>query len=638
MKNQMLKASCFCPTHGRPELLEEAIESFLRQDYQGPKELVILNDCPDQILVFEHPEVVVVNVEQPILPLGKKFNETVKLCTGDILFPWDDDDIYLPWKLSYSIEQMKDGLFHTSDAWLDNGIDNLEPVNNLFQCNLAISRERWQAIGGYLEQDFGAIDRDLFRRLDARCVSQSIPRNRWFYIYRWEGSGSYHTSFMGSYRQGVSRKAHQYFAEQKESGQLQCGTVRLNPHWRKDWLALQDQAASQGGKDDSNSNLKQESSQRPVEFFIPLVKGIPLGKSMVLPSKGVKDLVMLDPMARLIWEGLVNKMSVIDIASVVADAYGIAFHDAFSDVRGIIYDWEKMELVEQARYLRWYQVHGRAIVIDCAEDKVNQLVGTALQQFSSPQLSHVDVVFRVCRQQGEYQLFQDRELVYQSYYPDSVAQRLIFDFIEVCYRDRDYIAVLHAAAVSCNGLQVLMPGKGGFGKTTLAAALMAKGCHCLADDIVPLLSSDGEVAPLSTSLCIKQGSLSLLEPFYPKIRQLPALYRNGQVVRYLPLKSPKDVVNPVCTIDYIIYPKRDSNTKPGLHPLTVEQAFERLVASQPWLDGQGYEEKVEQLVDWVSKTPAFEMTYHHLDQACDMVMGFLCQSNTPKIETVDTDL
>ena len=33
--------SCICPTYARPDLLEEAIQSFLLQDYPGPKELIV---------------------------------------------------------------------------------------------------------------------------------------------------------------------------------------------------------------------------------------------------------------------------------------------------------------------------------------------------------------------------------------------------------------------------------------------------------------------------------------------------------------------------------------------------------------------------------------------------------------------
>ena len=41
--------SCFCLTYGRPRLLEEAIHSFLQQDYAGPKEMIVLNDYADQV-------------------------------------------------------------------------------------------------------------------------------------------------------------------------------------------------------------------------------------------------------------------------------------------------------------------------------------------------------------------------------------------------------------------------------------------------------------------------------------------------------------------------------------------------------------------------------------------------------------
>ena len=56
--------SCMCLTYGRPHLLEEAIESFLRQDYQGQKELIVLNDLPQEELLFNHPEVHIINVSK----------------------------------------------------------------------------------------------------------------------------------------------------------------------------------------------------------------------------------------------------------------------------------------------------------------------------------------------------------------------------------------------------------------------------------------------------------------------------------------------------------------------------------------------------------------------------------------------
>jgi len=63
--------SCFCLTYGRPRMLEEAIHSFLQQDYAGPKEMIVLNDYADQTLDLDHPEVQVINVPRRCRTLGE---------------------------------------------------------------------------------------------------------------------------------------------------------------------------------------------------------------------------------------------------------------------------------------------------------------------------------------------------------------------------------------------------------------------------------------------------------------------------------------------------------------------------------------------------------------------------------------
>jgi len=52
-----LPISAKCITYGRVDFLEEALQSFLLQDYAGERELVIVNDYPLQTLHFDHPQV-----------------------------------------------------------------------------------------------------------------------------------------------------------------------------------------------------------------------------------------------------------------------------------------------------------------------------------------------------------------------------------------------------------------------------------------------------------------------------------------------------------------------------------------------------------------------------------------------------
>ena len=285
------KASCFCATYGRPHLLEEAIESFLRQDYEGPKELIILNDYAGHQLHFAHSEVKIINASKRIIPLGRKFNEVVSYSNGDIFFPWEDDDIYLPWRISYSIAHLKEGIFHTNRAWHDDGGPLLEPEANLFQCNLAVTREKWMEVGGYIDKDVSAIDNDLFRRLGARHSSQAISDNKIFYIYRWAGSGSYHGSAWGGFRQGISTSVEEFIRAKELSGEIPQGRIELEPHWSRDWLVTvanslekvkKDQADSRTNKQPNSLTTETNMSKKTTAMH-PCHPGFELEESLVIP-------------------------------------------------------------------------------------------------------------------------------------------------------------------------------------------------------------------------------------------------------------------------------------------------------------------------------------------------------------------
>ena len=70
--------SCKMITYGRVEFLEESLQSFLNQDYDGEKELVIVNDYPQQKLIFDHPEVRIINLDYTFETIGQKENFAVE--------------------------------------------------------------------------------------------------------------------------------------------------------------------------------------------------------------------------------------------------------------------------------------------------------------------------------------------------------------------------------------------------------------------------------------------------------------------------------------------------------------------------------------------------------------------------------
>ena len=230
------KVSCYCPTYGRTSSLEEAIYSFLNQDYDGEKELIILNDLEDQTLFFDHPEVKIINSKERIIPIGKKFNKCISHCSGEYIFVWDDDDIFFPWKISFSIKNINsNGIFHTNDGFFEEEAKKLSISQNIFHSNLCMHKKCWEKVGNYIELDTTSLDVYLFEKINKIYgrTSKKITEEEIFYIYRWSTLKTYHMSF---YQENVSLNTEQTI-KQKILNKLEpIGNIILKPHWKYDYL------------------------------------------------------------------------------------------------------------------------------------------------------------------------------------------------------------------------------------------------------------------------------------------------------------------------------------------------------------------------------------------------------------------
>jgi glycosyltransferase involved in cell wall biosynthesis len=238
--------SCICPTYARPDLLEESIHSFLIQDYSGPKELLILNDYPGQTLEFDHPEVQVINVPKRFRSLGEKMNAAAALCSHDVIFVWSDDDIYLPHRISLSVERLErtKGFFKASQAyfWNDGLISGLE--RNTFHGGSCWSRDLFTAIRGYPHTSVGvdaAMEAECLRERFESAYPTDLAPEQTYYIYRWAGTGSYHLSALGQPDGDGNANyvaAAAWVAEAEGRGQVTQGRITLRPRWRQDYAGL----------------------------------------------------------------------------------------------------------------------------------------------------------------------------------------------------------------------------------------------------------------------------------------------------------------------------------------------------------------------------------------------------------------
>lgn len=225
--------ACRTATFCRPESLNEAVESFLRQDYPGPKQMVILNDVPSMQYESRHPEVIIENAPARFPTLGDKMNHLISGIDADIVVNWPDDDIVLPNALSTIVKHMGDReVFAGRGYWyMESGVIK-EYVFRHCAGVLAYRREVWDRVGGYASIDNGE-DQNFhskLKRLKSFQVTDLEPAESYF-IYRWRTGYGHLSGF------GADPEAYRKFGEQSMN-RVEPGDYLLTPVWEEDYTRL----------------------------------------------------------------------------------------------------------------------------------------------------------------------------------------------------------------------------------------------------------------------------------------------------------------------------------------------------------------------------------------------------------------
>lgn len=239
--------SCICPTYNRaPDylwLLEEAVESFRQQEYpEDRRELLILNDAPGQTLSCDAPGVRVINMPGRIGSLGEKYNHMIALASGELICPWEDDDISLPNRIRISVERIGEAPYWNPKGYFflryQNGnagsMSTDHPIGVSHNASI-FRRDAWGRVNGYPHVS-GAQDGEMDRRLSELegSISKPSPKADWGYVYRW-GVQPIHLS---------GRAPHDEFYRQIGEQDVAHGKFAVVPQWRDNYAALCNEAVA----------------------------------------------------------------------------------------------------------------------------------------------------------------------------------------------------------------------------------------------------------------------------------------------------------------------------------------------------------------------------------------------------------
>lgn len=226
-----MKLSAICVCYGTVDRLQESIACYLAQDFDGEKELVVLNTFPGQKLRGDFPDVKIVNLDERPPSLGDARNLAIREhSTGTHIVTWDSDDLFAKSHLSTFATAFKGGdwvwlgrQWHCANFKIEGESPGSCPV-------FAYSRLAFDSVGGYPSLTVGE-DRALIAKITERFKGMKFFPPLPQYLYSWN-TGTYHVSGMGDDKPGMP-SAHDRVAEDLKrrisAGVEPTGEVHLNP-------------------------------------------------------------------------------------------------------------------------------------------------------------------------------------------------------------------------------------------------------------------------------------------------------------------------------------------------------------------------------------------------------------------------
>ena len=184
------------PTFRRPNFLPRILACFDRLDYQN-KKMVIINDDPDTKYFYnENPNVEIINIDKHI-PLAIKRNIFASW-DFDVMFPLDDDDLFLPNRLKNHITQYEidnDLDLYRNDACIFTAGHTLKKQTGSSFTNSSFTRKGYFKSGGYTNYDHSNTDdHSISHNFQYNCKTKIISNlEEVDFLYQFDGQRYHNT-------------------------------------------------------------------------------------------------------------------------------------------------------------------------------------------------------------------------------------------------------------------------------------------------------------------------------------------------------------------------------------------------------------------------------------------------------------
>jgi hypothetical protein len=194
--------------------------------------------------------------------------------------------------------------------------------------------------------------------------------------------------------------------------------------------------------------------------------------------------------------------------------------------------------------------------------------------------------------------------------------------------------VLHAGAVSRNGVALLLPGVSGAGKTTLTYALAARNWRTLTDDLLPLHTApgepDGEIWALPCERCghVSSRTLELLAEV--------SVALEGPVAGLVGYHRPY-VWGEAAPVRFVIAPLYQPDAACAATPMTQAETAALLMKASFAQRRVTYHQQWQAAIRMATQTSGWQLTYGSLSDAFDLIEQLTAASAGTGETCVDRD-
>lgn len=184
------------PTFGRQLFLPRVLACFKRLDYDNKRLVIINDDTTVKYFMDSDPEIDIVNMDLH-LPIAVKRNMFASW-EFDIMFPLDDDDLFLPNRLQNHVREYQEDPY--LDLYRNRGM--LFIGSNLLKhgwcsafTNSSYTRNGFMKSGGYISFNRANHEDILLRESFSRyCKTKRVSDlETTDFIYQWQGVSNHNT-------------------------------------------------------------------------------------------------------------------------------------------------------------------------------------------------------------------------------------------------------------------------------------------------------------------------------------------------------------------------------------------------------------------------------------------------------------